>query len=559
MKVVKKYEHTIIILILVLTNFVVKGFFLSSNSLGGDEPFSVYHAQMDIASIIRLLSEGNNPPLYEILLHFWIKIFGISEFSVRFPSLIFSCISVYFIYKTGTKYLNKRIAIYSGIIYIFSNYHILFAHEARVYSLLGMLTVISMYIFMGILSRFTTNHQINKNNRFRNSTSTKFILLAIVNALIIYSHYFGFFVIAVQLLFLIFNFTVLLKLWKQVLLNAVITVVLYFPNILVVFNRFNESSSGTWIKPVENLGNLFDLFFLFSNNSRLVYLLFISILFVAAWKLFYHIKANKYISKFFLIGIIPLFFLTSYSIFFQIPFIWRLTSNNIYTIGFPILVLCVNIIWFVLKKKTERLKNLNNSFIVFMFVFIIFFMFVISCWIPIFLDRYLMSAAIVSSLVLGISADYLIKSSKYKYIITIILISSFIVTVKPNITNKRNVEEAVEMVKSIKDSSTLVLICPSNFVLNFAYYYKIELFKGYNVKRIYSNINNSLNLENVYGINNINQIDYDNWNHIVFLDAAASFSHPDNNIKIVLDENYSLKNKYNVYEIFNIFEYYIEE
>lgn len=552
---IKKHEQTIIILVLLILNFLVKGIFLPNNSLGGDEPFSVYHAQMNIASILKLLSEGNNPPLYEIILHFWIKYFGISELSVRFPSLIFSCITVLFIYKIGFKYLNKRIAFYASIVFIFSNYHILFAHEARVYAFLGMLTAISMYFFLGILDDYKRSSQTAENDIINKKTTRKFIILSIVNTLIIYSHYFGFFVLMTQFIFLMFNLPILFKFWKKLLLSTGIIALLYSPNILVLFNRFIDSSSGTWVKPVENLGNLFDLIYLFSNNIKIVYLLVISILLAAVWKLFYHLKANKYVIGFFLIGIIPLFFLTSYSIFFQTPFLWRLTSNVVYSIGFPILILCVTVILIVLNEKTKISKNLNYSFIVFWFVIIFFFMFVISFTVPMFIDRYLMTASIAFPLVLGIAADYLIKTPVYKYIIPIFLISSFIVTVKPNISNKRNVKETVEKIKKIRDSNTLILICPSQFSLNFAYYYNIDMFKDYNVKDIYSNINNSLIAENIYSINNISEIDYKKWNKIVYLDAAANFLEPNNNIIKELDTKYKLKKNYKFDEIFNVFVY----
>ena len=491
MSILKKYEQTIIAIILVLFNLLIKGIFLSSNSLGGDEPFSVYHAQMDMASIIRLLAGGNNPPLYELLLNLWIKIFGISEFSVRFPSLIFSSITVLYIYKLGTKFLNKRIALYASIIFIFSNYHILFAHEARVYSLLGLLSVISMYYFMFIIQYITIDTKVENN--LKSSVRNNLIILVIVDTLIIYSHYFGFFILITQFAFIVSNKKIISKYWKQILICSSIIGLLYLPNIFVVLNRFIESSSnGTWVKPPNGIDSIYNMLRQFSNAPVVAV--------------------------------------------------------------FVILILVSSFVKSIINKKIEQ-KNIYNRLIVFWFVFVFFFMFSISYLIPMFLDRYLMPGAIALSLVLGISIDYIIKIQKYRYIIPIIISLLFAVTVKPNITNKRNVEETVDKIKEIRDSNTLVLICPAHFILNFAYYYNIEIFKDYNTNEIYSNVNKSLNLENIYGVNSINEIDLKKWDKVVFLDAAASFSYPNNNIKNQLDSNYNLKNKFKFYEIFNVFEY----
>ena len=175
-----------------------------------------------------------------------------------------------------------------------------------------------------------------------------------------------------------------------------------------------------------------------------------------------------------------------------------------------------------------------------------------------FLDRYLMPAAVAFVLVLGIAVDYIISKPKYNYIVPIIICLLLIATVKPSITNKRNVEETVEKIKEIKDTNTLVIICPSHFILNFAYYYDKEIFKDYTNDDTYSNINNALSLKNIYGINHISEIDYKKWEHIVFLDAAASFSYPDNDIINTLNANYSVQNEYKIYEIFDVIEYKVE-
>lgn len=489
---IKNHEQGIIITALVIINFIVKVIFLPNNSLGGDEPFSVYIAQMDLPSIIRLLSEGNNPPLYEILLHFWIKIFGISEFSVRFPSLLFSCITVLFIYRTGIKFLNKRIALYSAVIFIFSNYHIFFAHESRVYSLLGMFTAISMYIFMGILQDNKETLNRDNDSSSKSNITKKFVLLTLVNTLIIYSHYFGFFVLFVQFLYLIIYLPLLRKYWKQVLLYVGAIVILYLPNILVLTRRFIESSGGTWVSPPEGLVSIYNMLWTFSN-APVVTVCVITILLAAFIK-------------------------------------------------------------FLFSKKTEFV-NANYFFIVFWFLSIFFFMFAISFWIPMFLNRYLMAAAIAFVLLLGICMDYVISNSRYRYVIPAIICILFIASAKPNLTNKRNVRETVEKIKQLKDSNTLVIICPYNFVLDFTYYYNPEYFRDYNTEDMYANASNHLKQENIFGVNNINDIDLKSHNRVVFLDAGANFSSPDNSIKDQLNVKYLLKNSYKIYEIYDIYEY----
>ncbi len=104
-----------------------------------------------------------------------------------------------------------------------------------------------------------------------------------------------------------------------------------------------------------------------------------------------------------------------------------------------------------------------------------------------------------------------------------------------------------------------MLICSDYFLLNFIYYYDIYGFKQYDVNDIYSKINQILSSQNIYGIKNIKDIDLGKSQHVIYLDAAADFSYPNNGIKSELDANYDLVNKYKFYEIFNIFEYRLKQ
>ncbi len=60
-----------------------------TQSLWRDEAFSVWITQDSLGEVIRRTGGDFNPPLYYILLHFWMRIFGRSEVTLRSLSLVF--------------------------------------------------------------------------------------------------------------------------------------------------------------------------------------------------------------------------------------------------------------------------------------------------------------------------------------------------------------------------------------------------------------------------------------------------------------------------------------
>ena len=240
-----------------LFNVVLRAFGIEINSLAGDEPFSVYFAQMDLPDILRHLRPGNNPPLYELFLHYWIKTFGISEVAVRIPSLIFVSVTAAFLYKIGDEFFTTQAGIVAGVLFSFSNYATYFAHEARVYALFGMLTCISFYYFLRWV-----------NNRY--STST-LVLFTIANALLLYAHYFGVMVIGIQVFFaLLFSFREGKKL-KVGVLSLAASFVLFGPYIPVVLEQFSVTKEkGTWLLPPDGWPTIEYMLIQFANSKKVL-------------------------------------------------------------------------------------------------------------------------------------------------------------------------------------------------------------------------------------------------------------------------------------------------
>jgi uncharacterized membrane protein len=120
-----------------------------------------------------------NPPLYEIILHYWTGLFGYSDYVVRAPSMLFGIALVGITYLYGRTLFRKRDASVLTALLAVSWGGIYYAHEARSYSLLLLLSTILM---LKSLKLITMNNEFS----FRDMAE-----ISVVGFLICYAHYFG--------------------------------------------------------------------------------------------------------------------------------------------------------------------------------------------------------------------------------------------------------------------------------------------------------------------------------------------------------------------------------
>jgi len=200
-------------------------------SLWRDEAFSYFLAKKNILKIIFLTAKDFNPPLYYLMLHFWIKIFGSSEIALRSLSLIFYWATIYFIFLFLTeifKIKNKLFLFLTLILLIINPLLTYYAFEARMYILLAFFSLWSSYAFL-------------KQNK-------KEYLVACIFGLL--THYFMIFIFLSQ----IFSYYLFKKNLNKINLNLFKYPALVIVSWLIFVFIQNDKllSDGFWIKKTDS-------------------------------------------------------------------------------------------------------------------------------------------------------------------------------------------------------------------------------------------------------------------------------------------------------------------
>jgi uncharacterized membrane protein len=226
--------------------------FLDSFPIDLDEPFSIFWSQQDLSTFIPEIGKGNNSPLHFISLHFWIKLFGTGAIAVRSLSLFFSLLTIPVIFNFGKKIIGKEGAIITCIFFIFSTFMHYHSMEARMYSLMILLSVLAIHDLYSVLFE-------NKKIFWR---------LAIWNVLLFYTHYLSVFLFLTE-------FALVLVMMKelnkkniiQLVLAGLVMASMIYPGVSALLIRAKAVGGGdNWV-PMPNLSALYGNVIRFFNYT----------------------------------------------------------------------------------------------------------------------------------------------------------------------------------------------------------------------------------------------------------------------------------------------------
>lgn len=135
----------------VVLGAVLRFYGLGSESLWIDEGVSVDRAGFEAARIIRQAPTDPTPPLYYLLLHYWIAVFGNSDYAVRVPSALAGTLSVLVMCRLGAVLSSRTTGLAAALVLAAAPWHVFFSQEARAYQIFCLLVLLSFYFFIRLL------------------------------------------------------------------------------------------------------------------------------------------------------------------------------------------------------------------------------------------------------------------------------------------------------------------------------------------------------------------------------------------------------------------------
>jgi uncharacterized membrane protein len=149
-----------------------------------DEAISIHQARLSLHDLFRTLYYGDRqPPLHDLVLWFTIRAFGHGESAVRLPSLIAGTLVIPVLYELGRELYDRRTGLVAAAFAAVSPVLIWYSQEVRMYEFVALFGLLALLMQLRVV---------------RNASMLNWAGYILATAALLWSHYFGLVVIAVQ-------------------------------------------------------------------------------------------------------------------------------------------------------------------------------------------------------------------------------------------------------------------------------------------------------------------------------------------------------------------------
>jgi hypothetical protein len=142
-----------LVVIITLIGGGLRVLLLAQKGMWLDETFSVWLANHSVADMLQWIARiDQHPPLYYLLLHYWIALKGDTPYYVRQLSALFGAGTIPIIYLIGKRISGVGMGLAAAVFLALSPFNIYFAQETRMYTCLTFNAAVAIYALVRLLT-----------------------------------------------------------------------------------------------------------------------------------------------------------------------------------------------------------------------------------------------------------------------------------------------------------------------------------------------------------------------------------------------------------------------
>lgn len=213
-----------------------------TRSFWGDEAWTSLISQLPYGQMLKTTAADFHPPGFYTVVELVYKVLPPTEIVTRSITIVFYLLTAYMVFKLASEIRGKPFGFLSAVVVALNPIFFRYAFEARNYTMFAFAVTASMYFLIKLSKQFTLRRAIS------------FVLFTTLG---LYTHYYMFFILAAQGLYLIlFDRKIFLKMMAA----YVAVFVLFAFWIPFLIGQLQSAGGSYWISPIDWQNTHFDAF-----------------------------------------------------------------------------------------------------------------------------------------------------------------------------------------------------------------------------------------------------------------------------------------------------------